>query len=265
MTSRSKRWSMIGMTAQGRSQRIETDRDPKRPFRHRRFRHACQFDFTAAALLRSGGSERATPRIEPARGIGDGPKPAAPSSRARTVDRRAVDILMLAPAHHARGVAGGRGRTHPQVPASAPITQRFKRHAMLVLCARQHGLIVSVTRLVRISANCRQICAAAIPPPAPSTPSLSTARISTPCARSSATWLPTPAGFSDEWQLHHQGGPCGYPDPRVILATACGRRGGARKSGLCLRSSITGTKSEDTILATSRSPQILTASRDWPM
>jgi hypothetical protein len=29
--------------------------------------------------------------------------------------------------------------------------------------------------------------------------------------------------------------------------------------------SITGTKSEDTILATSQGPQVITAAQDWPM
>ena len=71
-------------------------------------------------------------------------------------------------------------------------------------------------------------------------------------------------GFPDEWRLHHQGGPCGYQTRDYVATPTVG--------GLVLENqafawnpSITGAKNEDTILATARGPQILTAARDWPM
>ena len=71
-------------------------------------------------------------------------------------------------------------------------------------------------------------------------------------------------GFRDEWRLHHQGGPCGY-QPREYLATPAVAGVVLPNQAFAWNPSITGTKSEDTILATPRGPQILTPARDWPM
>ncbi|NDA65536.1 MAG: hypothetical protein EB141_00625 [Verrucomicrobia bacterium] len=70
-------------------------------------------------------------------------------------------------------------------------------------------------------------------------------------------------GFADEWHLHHQGGPCGYQGHDYL--------GSPTAPGVVLENqpfawnrSITGTKSKDTILATSTGPEIITAARNWP-
>jgi Xaa-Pro dipeptidase len=64
-------------------------------------------------------------------------------------------------------------------------------------------------------------------------------------------------GYPEDWKLHHQGGSIGYTgrDYRVNFRTP----------GMVLENqaftwnaSITGTKSEDTILATSRGPEAIT-------
>jgi len=70
-------------------------------------------------------------------------------------------------------------------------------------------------------------------------------------------------GFADEWKLHHQGGPCGY-GPRDFVAVP-----GHPAQVLCDQAfawnpSITGTKSEDTILVGPDRNEILSATGNWP-
>jgi len=64
-------------------------------------------------------------------------------------------------------------------------------------------------------------------------------------------------GFPEEWKLHHQGGPIGYVprDYRVNFKTPDLIR---ENQAFTWNPSITGTKSEDTILATAKGPQMIT-------
>jgi hypothetical protein len=71
-------------------------------------------------------------------------------------------------------------------------------------------------------------------------------------------------GFPNEWQLHHQGGPCGY-EPRDYLGSPTAPGVVLENQAFAWNPSIAGTKSEDTILATTKGPQIVTESKDWPM
>ncbi len=68
-------------------------------------------------------------------------------------------------------------------------------------------------------------------------------------------------GFKDEWKLHHQGGPMGY-EGRDYKATPTETRKVVAHQLVGWNPSITGTKSEDTILSTG---EVLTAAREWPM
>jgi hypothetical protein len=71
-------------------------------------------------------------------------------------------------------------------------------------------------------------------------------------------------GFADEWQLHHQGGPCGYQG-RDYLGTPTATGVVLENQPFAWNPSITGTKSEDTILATSQGTQVITPATNWPM
>jgi len=71
-------------------------------------------------------------------------------------------------------------------------------------------------------------------------------------------------GFPEEWRLHHQGGPAGY-EPRELVATsntdALVRMGQA----YAWNPSITGAKSEDTIMVGPEGFENLTVMGGWPM
>ncbi|MBI3850973.1 MAG: M24 family metallopeptidase [Verrucomicrobia bacterium] len=147
-----------------------------------------------------------------------------------------------------------------------PTQKKLKRCAMLVLCARQHGLIVSLTRLVHfgeLSEDMRwrhsMVCAV-------DGAFILNTRVGTPVRN--VFWCGIAAyseyGYPDEWRLHHQGGPCGY-EPRDYLGSPTAPGVVLENQAFAWNPTIAGTKSEDTILATTQGAQIITESKDWPM
>jgi Xaa-Pro dipeptidase len=70
-------------------------------------------------------------------------------------------------------------------------------------------------------------------------------------------------GFPDEWKLHHQGGPIGYQqrDYRVHHGTPDIIQ---ENQAFTWNPSIAGTKSEDTILATTQGPEMITRPIAYP-
>jgi Xaa-Pro aminopeptidase len=70
-------------------------------------------------------------------------------------------------------------------------------------------------------------------------------------------------GYPEEWKLHHQGGAIGY-QPRDYRVTANTPDVVQEGQAFCWNSSITGTKSEDTILAMGREPEMITRPMLYP-
>jgi antitoxin VapB len=70
-------------------------------------------------------------------------------------------------------------------------------------------------------------------------------------------------GFPGEWQLHHQGGPAGY-NPREFVATPGETEVVVEGQAYAWNPSITGVKSEDTILVGTGGNEILTTIAGWP-
>jgi Xaa-Pro aminopeptidase len=146
-----------------------------------------------------------------------------------------------------------------------PTERRIERVAMLVLCARRQGLIVSATRLVHFG-----------PPPA------ELRRRADACARIDTTIMLATrpgrtlgaifteiqaayaaAGFADEWREHHQGGLAGYEN-REALALPGAELVVQAGQAYAWNPSIAGVKSEDTMLVGADGPELLTATGDWP-
>lgn len=146
-----------------------------------------------------------------------------------------------------------------------PTGKKLERYAMLVLCGRKWGLVCSVTRLIhfgrlpgevrRKAESTAQVDATII---AATRPGRSLGEI---FGRATAAYAK--AGFPDEWHLHHQGGPAGY-EPREFLATPNSSDMVSAGQVYAWNPSITGTKSEDTILVGEGSNEILTAIPGWP-
>jgi Xaa-Pro aminopeptidase len=146
-----------------------------------------------------------------------------------------------------------------------PTEKQMERYAMLILCGRRWGLVCSLTRLVyfgtlpdelqRKSRAVAQVDAAIIQE---TRPGRSLGQI---FARTEVAY--SKAGYPDEWKLHHQGGPAGY-EAREYIATPDSNDLVAVGQVYAWNPSITGTKSEDTILVGENGNDILTRILGWP-
>jgi Xaa-Pro aminopeptidase len=147
-----------------------------------------------------------------------------------------------------------------------PTAKRINKYCMVVICGQRSGLVVSMTRLVafdklsedlaRRHQAVAEVDAAVI---AATRPGKTAGEMFTVLQQAYAA-----NGFPEEWQLHHQGGATGYvgrdwkparaDDPTVILAN----------QAFAWNPSITGTKSEDTVIATLEGPEIISPTPGLP-
>jgi Xaa-Pro aminopeptidase len=147
-----------------------------------------------------------------------------------------------------------------------PFGKKLQKYAMLVLCGRQHGLVTSITRLVhfgRLPDEVRQkmeavarIDAAFIAATRPGRTLGDIFKRATDEYRA--------VGFADEWQLHHQGGPAGY-EPREYVGTPSSPDMVEVGQVYAWNPSITGAKSEDTVLIGPSGNEVMTEIPGWPM
>ncbi len=153
-----------------------------------------------------------------------------------------------------------------------PTSNRVEKTVMVALCAQRKGLTVSISRLVHFGRSLPDdlkrrhgaVC--------------KVDRALHDATRIGRTWSDCLAdgiamyeqcGFKDEWHKHHQGGPMGY-DLRDFKATPDETRAVQPRQLVGWNPSITGTKSEDTILTPEASAsgdgcENITAMRNWPL
>jgi antitoxin VapB len=146
-----------------------------------------------------------------------------------------------------------------------PTNKRLERYAMLILCGRKAGLVCSITRFVHFG-----LIPDAVRKKMEAVARVDAALISgtRPGRKLGEVFQQgveayAAVGYADEWQLHHQGGPAGY-EPREFIATLGSEEEIYFGQAYAWNPSITGTKSEDTILIGENGNEILTAIDDWP-
>jgi len=147
-----------------------------------------------------------------------------------------------------------------------PTAKEAKETIMLVTCARRWGLVVAATRLVRfapITPHLRRKHDAVVFVDAKM---IAATRPGVPLADILKTGISAYRArrFGKEWKLHHQGGPAGYA-PREFIVTPREKRLVEENQVIAWNPSITGTKSEDTIIAMPGRTEIVSESPDWPM
>jgi Xaa-Pro aminopeptidase len=205
--------------------------------------------------------------------------------RVRALGREAVETLCISLGQVKRGmtehalagyITGGlrtRGIFAPVVLVASddritkyrhpiPTSKKIDTVVMAAICAERGGLVVSATRLVhfgplppdlkrRHDAVCRVDAAyhAATRP-----------GVRWCDAMAAGLKVYRDTGFADEWTKHHQGGPMGY-ELRDFKVTPNETRLVQPSQLVGWNPSITGTKSEDTILSTG---EIVTVSPNWP-
>jgi Xaa-Pro aminopeptidase len=147
-----------------------------------------------------------------------------------------------------------------------PTGRRLERQAMLVIGARRWGLGVSATRIVHFGepeaelrrkhvAVCR-LDACLIGETRPG------AKVKDIFAKAVAMY--GEVGYPEEWRNHHQGGPTGYA-PRDYKGTLDCPGIVRENQAFAWNPSISGTKSEDTIVARADETEIISPQRGWPM
>ena len=148
-----------------------------------------------------------------------------------------------------------------------PTGKKVEHYAMLISCCRYKGLVSSNTRLIhfgRLPEEIRHKADVLAKVDATfieyTRPGMAEAEIFHKAQEAYAE-----AGYPDEWQFHHQGGPAAY-ESREWVTTPSSKDVVSLGQVYAWNPSIAGTKSEDTILVGSSGNEVLTASsNDWPM
>jgi antitoxin VapB len=147
-----------------------------------------------------------------------------------------------------------------------PTDKKMERYAMLVLCGRRWGLVCSLTRLVyfgRLPAELQSKSLAVAKVDATIIAETRPGRTLGEIFNRTQTAY-AEVGYPDEWKLHHQGGPAGY-EPREYIATPGGKDVVNLGQAYAWNPSITGTKSEDTVLVGEQGNEVLTHIPNWPV
>ena len=144
--------------------------------------------------------------------------------------------------------------------------KKLDRYAMIVLCGRKYGLVVSITRLIyfgklpaelsRRAEACARVDAAMI---AATLPGRTLGQVFSDTQAAYAA-----VGFDGEWKLHHQGGPAGY-EAREFIAVPGSPDVVLNGQAYAWNPSITGVKSEDTVLVTAVGHEVMTEIPGWPV
>lgn len=146
-----------------------------------------------------------------------------------------------------------------------PTAKKMDKYAMLVLCGRRSGLVCSLTRLIHFGRLTNDLCRKAEAVAAVDAAFIAATRPGQLLRDVFKAGLTAYAkeGFPDEWRLHHQGGPAGYL-PREFIVTSETRDVVAVGNAYAWNPSITGVKSEDTILVGDNGFENLTNIEGWP-
>lgn len=143
--------------------------------------------------------------------------------------------------------------------------KRLEKYAMIVICAERYGLVSNSTRFVHFgplsdeleekSQKVAHIDAALIAHTKPG--------VSYTDFFAILQSLYADSGYAGEWKLHHQGGLTGFA-PREFTITPHTQGHIQLNQAFAWNPSITGAKSEDTIIVTSSGTEILSATKEWP-
>ena len=146
-----------------------------------------------------------------------------------------------------------------------PTEKKLDQYAMLILCGRKWGLVSSITRLVYFGHLADELRRKAKAVAVIDARLITSTRPGRKLSNifNEATQAYREQGFADEWKLHHQGGPAGY-EPREFIATPTSDHVVSAGQVFAWNPSITGVKSEDTILIGTERNEVLTSISGWP-
>jgi Xaa-Pro dipeptidase len=143
---------------------------------------------------------------------------------------------------------------------------RLKQYAMLNLCSRKWGLVISITRFVHFGALPAELAARFKSAAQVNAALLDASRVGATSAElfRVAQAAYTAEGFPGEEKYHHQGGPTGYGE-REWVATPKGTEVVVNNQAFAWNPSIRGGKAEDTVLLRDSKIEWLTATPELPV
>lgn len=146
-----------------------------------------------------------------------------------------------------------------------PTSNRYEKILMVVLSARRHGLHISLTRMVSAEPPERDLIRRHLAAAAVDARLILESRPGSTLGRVFQAGQDQYAreGFADEWRLHHQGGLTGYAGREIFAGPETGHVLQADQV-VAWNPSVTGAKSEDTVLVTDGVPEVLSRTGDWP-
>lgn len=146
-----------------------------------------------------------------------------------------------------------------------PTQKKLERYAMLIICARAQGLVCSLTRLVHFGKLPEEIRRKAELTAQVDGRVMSATRPGRTLGEvfGDIQKAYSAVGYDGEWQLHHQGGLAGY-EPREFMGVPGSTELVKVGQAFAWNPSITGTKSEDTMLVTESGFEVLTTTPGWP-
>ena len=145
-------------------------------------------------------------------------------------------------------------------------SKKIDRYVLVVICGRKYGLIASVSRFVHFGELPKEIYdkhrkvikvdAEYI------TNTIPGRKVSDAFKAGMEAYKEV--GYENEWQLLHQGGPAGY-GVRDYHGTPYVEGVIKNNQGFAWNPSITGTKSEDTIIVNEKGFEVISNTGNWPL
>lgn len=143
---------------------------------------------------------------------------------------------------------------------------RLEKYAMLNLCSRKWGLVISITRFVHFGDLPAELAARFKSAAQVNAALLDATRVDATSAELFAVARAAYAaqGFSGEERFHHQGGPTGYGE-REWVATPDGQQRVVDNMAFAWNPSIRGGKAEDTVILHKGKIEWLTSTPELPV
>jgi len=146
-----------------------------------------------------------------------------------------------------------------------PTTRLVRKYVMISVNARYKGLITTITRIVHLGKPDAKLLKQHADNTEIENRMIAATRPGLPASVPFTAGLNAykELGYEKEWELHHQGGAMGYY-ARDIRVTSQTKDLVEENQAYCWNPSITGTKTEDGFVATSRGPLMITEPIIYP-
>ncbi len=189
----------------------------------------------------------------------------SPGMSEREMERLTADALMRRGLRPTVLLMGADERIR-QYRHATPNDAKIQRYAMINVCAERWGLTIAVTRFVHFGPLPKELAerAAAVARVDAMYLAHTVAGATADEILKAAARTYEKEGYAGEWEKHHQGGAIGYMERDWVTVPGLAETVHVNQA-FAWNPTITGTKSEDTVLLTEKGLEVLTVSKDWPM